>query len=426
MFVLVLFYGILPAAQILVFFSSYGSSAAAEMANYISSIILVHYLWSNILLMSKLPLLQRHLPHDRRTTAHILSSTVIVLAALYHAIYKIALGYELDPPIWLLMVVLSLTMLFAILWVPLHGFRRLRELLLKNSALSRFSEYDLQKRSHRIFMYILLPFTLLHVLESGIITNVPMISGAGYLLLWFAAAAAYGISGTRLVKHRASIAEVSQFGDVTVMRVQTGLRFAYHAGQYVFLDIRQISAVKGAEHPFSLLSTPTSGSGEELTLAMKDLGDFTSRIKELKAGDQVSVRGPFGSFYPKKDVPLCLIGSGIGIVPLISILCDVVETGMVSEPVQVFFAVMEEKELLIAEKLHSLAAGHTGIELHLLVYQKDKLLYSTEYFADQLILRERQEYYICSSPKVRGIIVESLKELAVPGGRIFFEAFTRG
>lgn len=76
-------------------------------------------------------------------------------------------------------------------------------------------------------------------------------------------------------------------------------------GQFIFLNFKQ------REKPFSI------ASNQPLTLAIRKVGDFTSKIFKLKKGDKVLVRGPYGKPLPifknKKNYLIC---GGTGAAPL--------------------------------------------------------------------------------------------------------------
>lgn len=96
-----------------------------------------------------------------------------------------------------------------------------------------------------------------------------------------------------------------------------GLRF--QAGQFAWLSIGD-SPFALREHPFSF-----SGSAEQpeqLEFTIKELGDFTRRIHQVKPGQRVYVDGPYGAFCSDRHPtpqPV-FIAAGIGIAPIMAML----------------------------------------------------------------------------------------------------------
>src|SRR6266487_4490570 len=75
-----------------------------------------------------------------------------------------------------------------------------------------------------------------------------------------------------------------------------------------------------ASHPFSISEAP---GGDSLRITVKALGDFTSRIGEIRPGTRVVAEGPFGAFTAevrRRDRAVVLIAGGIGITPIRSLI----------------------------------------------------------------------------------------------------------
>lgn len=93
----------------------------------------------------------------------------------------------------------------------------------------------------------------------------------------------------------------------------TGNSIKFGPGQYGFFSLTN---KKRDEHPFSVLS-----SGEhKLILGIKVYGNFTAKVRNLKKGDKLMVRGPFGMFAEKmkNSTHMVWVAGGIGITPFLS------------------------------------------------------------------------------------------------------------
>lgn len=85
----------------------------------------------------------------------------------------------------------------------------------------------------------------------------------------------------------------------------------YEPGQFV-----QVSVPGLGEAPISISSSPTQGEGFELVI--RKAGNVTGAIHDMKKGDKLGIRGPFGTKYPyesTKGKDLVFICGGIGLVP---------------------------------------------------------------------------------------------------------------
>ena len=93
---------------------------------------------------------------------------------------------------------------------------------------------------------------------------------------------------------------------------------AYRAGQFTWLKIGSTKPLY--ENPFSFASYGLDHS--RIAFLIKDIGDFTHAVSQLKSGEVVYLNGSFGNFGKNihGDEPLVLIAGGVGIAPIRSIL----------------------------------------------------------------------------------------------------------
>jgi predicted ferric reductase len=97
-------------------------------------------------------------------------------------------------------------------------------------------------------------------------------------------------------------------------------RMMYDPGTFVFIGIPGFAGQARELHPFSISSSPVE---RDLRVSVRQMGDFTKRLSQVKSGDAVEVYGPFGGFTPQRFAPyrrLVWIGAGIGITPFLGML----------------------------------------------------------------------------------------------------------
>jgi sulfhydrogenase subunit gamma (sulfur reductase) len=93
---------------------------------------------------------------------------------------------------------------------------------------------------------------------------------------------------------------------------QDGRPFGHKPGQFM-----QVSITGIGEAPISVSSSPTRG--DYLELGVRKAGTLTGAMHELKAGDAIGLRGPFGTFFDTeamKGKDLLLISGGCGLAPM--------------------------------------------------------------------------------------------------------------
>ncbi|RNA41959.1 cytochrome b-245 heavy chain, partial [Brachionus plicatilis] len=108
--------------------------------------------------------------------------------------------------------------------------------------------------------------------------------------------------------------------NVIELQVKKMNRIKYRAGQYIFLNVSEISYFEW--HPFTITSAPDD---QYLSVHIRCTGDWTGKLSkklEEKKELKMSIDGPFGSCAEDvfKYESVVLIGAGIGITPYASIL----------------------------------------------------------------------------------------------------------
>ena len=122
-----------------------------------------------------------------------------------------------------------------------------------------------------------------------------------------------------------------QQGTVLAIQRQTERMTAYRLGlpagrphvpgQHVVL---RLTAPDGytAQRSYSIASAPGDGSEIELLVERLDGGEVSGYLhEEIRVGDKLDVRGPFGGWFVWDGrSPALLLGGGSGVVPLMSML----------------------------------------------------------------------------------------------------------
>lgn len=128
------------------------------------------------------------------------------------------------------------------------------------------------------------------------------------------------------------------------------------AGQHYELRLTAENGYQAAR----LYSSATEGKGEKkLTLTIMDVknGEVSPYITEdLKIGDKVEIRGPFGKFFtwtPDETRPVLLVGGGSGVVPMHAIFTAHAESGSTAEMKMLYSSHTYEDVLYKDVFLHS-------------------------------------------------------------------------
>ena len=107
------------------------------------------------------------------------------------------------------------------------------------------------------------------------------------------------------------------------VRLPGGRDLGHHPGQFV-----QVSLLGIGEAPISISSSPLAKGTFELVV--REVGNLTSALHRMKAGDRIGIRGPFGKGFDVeqflgKDV--IFVAGGIGLPPLRSLINTMIHPG---------------------------------------------------------------------------------------------------
>lgn len=117
-------------------------------------------------------------------------------------------------------------------------------------------------------------------------------------------------------------------------------------GQFVEISIFGIG-----EAPISICSSPTDKGYFDLTV--RNVGSFTNALHKLGKGDVVGVRGPYGNGFPIDRMAgndVLIVGAGLGIVPLRSLIRYIMHERKDFGNVQILMGCKSPKELLFSEE----------------------------------------------------------------------------
>ena len=154
----------------------------------------------------------------------------------------------------------------------------------------------------------------------------------------------------------------------------------------------------------------------------------------VREGDVLRVKAPSGHFFidPDPTVPVVLVGGGIGITPMMSMLRWCV-AAQPQRPVHLYYGVRNGREHAFKPLLEEIAASHPPLHLNM-VYSRpdDSDAKGRDYqhvgHVDIELLRRtlphgRHQFYVCGPPGMMQTLVPALAAWGVPEADIHYEAF---
>jgi predicted ferric reductase len=210
------------------------------------------------------------------------------------------------------------------------------------------------------------------------------------------------------------------------LRPPDGDRFRFDPGQFAWFAFDR-SPFSFTLHPFSFSS---SAESDEVEIAVKALGDFTSRVHELDVGTTVYVDGPHGVFSMDQDEGpgFVFIAGGVGIAGLLSMVRTMADRGDV-RPAVLVYANSDSDGVAFHDELERLKARMNLTVVHVLERPPAGWDGEAGYVTAELLARHlppghhRFQYFVCGPAPMMDAVEHALVELGVPDERIHTERF---
>ncbi len=212
---------------------------------------------------------------------------------------------------------------------------------------------------------------------------------------------------------------------------------AFLPGQFLTFRL-EVPTVEGSIQPIIRCYSLSEAPGpDEYRVTIKRLnppGRSSSYFHDhVTTGSLLQARAPCGHFYiDNSDAPVVLIGGGIGMTPLLSML----NWSLNQQPgreIWLFYGIRNSTDMVMKSHLESLVAAHPNFQLR--VCFSDPLPDDVVGRCDQHrtrvdvnVLRMQlpikpYHFYICGPTRMMEDLIAALDVWGVPNARIHFEAF---
>lgn len=164
-------------------------------------------------------------------------------------------------------------------------------------------------------------------------------------------------------------------------------------------------------------------------------GKMSSYIWSLKAGDKVTISGPFGEFFAKDtNAEMVFIGGGAGMAPMRSHIFDQLKRIKTNRKISFWYGARSRREMFYVEDFDGLAAENDNFEWHVALSDPQpeddwsgytgfihNVLY--ENYLKHHEAPEDCEFYMCGPPVMNAAVIAMLKDLGVEDENILLDDF---
>ena len=164
-------------------------------------------------------------------------------------------------------------------------------------------------------------------------------------------------------------------------------------------------------------------------------GKMTSYIFSLKAGDEVTISGPFGEFFAKDtQAEMIYVGGGAGMAPMRSHIFDQFRRVNTNRNVSFWYGARSLREAFYVDDFDGIASEHSNFKWHLALSEplpEDEWTGKTGFIHQVLYdnylkdhpAPEDVEYYLCGPPMMLKACMDMLDSLGVERENILFDDF---
>jgi len=164
-------------------------------------------------------------------------------------------------------------------------------------------------------------------------------------------------------------------------------------------------------------------------------GQMSSYVFNLKAGDKITVYGPFGEFFAKDtDAEMVFIGGGAGMAPMRSHIFDQLKRLNSKRKMSFWYGARSSREMFYNEEYDQLQSDNENFKWHAALSDPapednwegytgfiHNVLYEN-YLKDHPA-PEDCEYYMCGPPMMNAAVIQMLKSLGVEDENILLDDF---
>ena len=377
-----------------------------------------------VLLASRLPLIERLLGQDgllrwhRRVAPWPISLIVahaVLLVVGYAQAAKTGVWKEIGTLVWSFPNVLAATVALGLMvTVGIVSLRAIR------TRIRRETWWAIH-----LYLYLALALSFAHVILLGpsfvghpltqVVWSVVWAGTAGLVLTY-----RFAVPLARSLRHGLKVTEVRTEGPGVVSVICSGRhleQLAVSGGQ--FFAWRFLSrGLWWQAHPYSLSARPRP---PYLRLTVKQIGDHSRAVAQLRPGTRVMVEGPYGSFTAdaRRRGRVLLVAGGIGVTALRALLEDLPRE---AQPVVVVRATRQE-DLVLRSELSELVRRRHG-ELHELVGRRDQVAFDENAMTELVPDLVDRDVFICGPPEFVQAARSLFLRAGVPRQAVHFEEFS--
>ncbi len=376
-----------------------------------------------LMLISRIPWLEREAGHDRMVAWHRRLAPWSLLLIAAHAVltsigYARGLGVNVFAESWQLVSRSPWMMPATVAFITMMALG-----LISWRPIRKRMTYETWWVAH-LYFYLAVALGFGHQISNGTLFT----THAGLRYAWVALYVAVGMTilvcrvalpVRRSLRHELRVSHVTRETPGVVSVYVTGRNLAaLNAKGGQFFQWRFLTRQWWWQaHPYSL----SAAAGDVLRITVKDLGDQSSSLAwQLRPGTRVLAEGPYGTFTAQSRTGdrVAAFAAGVGITPIRAILDDLPATADVC----LLYRVSSLDNAALRSELESIVAS-SGWTLLLLDGPTEDHPMTLNYLSRHVPDLAERDVYVCGPEAFSGSVIAAARAAGVPESRLHSESF---
>ena len=433
---LLIIYFIFPAALVYLYFSeSWYAITDLWSISMVAGLLAASILLNQFILSARIKLLDRVFGLDKilKFHGHVMIAADLLL--IFHLVLKLLLLFNFNLQMYLgftafgiyfTIVFITVLLMVKTYTEPVYIFRKFRDFIIEKTGI----QYQSLRFLHKFTFFALIIMTVHIVLASSTQENnirIYFIAGWCFFVLLFYLKNLF-IKPAVLKKRAFTVTDVikENYNVTTIkMKLPEKSKFNYKAGQFAYFKFLNGKPGK-EEHPVSF----SSPSGNTTSITVKNLGDWTEKLKDIRPGDKVAVDGPYGVFSYRRVKPgkeICFIAGGIGITPFLCMLRDIRQKRIIIKSIKLIWQARRTDDFIYFEEIKNYVKEIDNFEFFPVITGDEDWdgisgRINTEKL-NSMKLPKKAEYFICAPYKMLKSTIKLLKKTGVKKRLMNYENF---
>lgn len=210
----------------------------------------------------------------------------------------------------------------------------------------------------------------------------------------------------------------------------------YTAGDYFFIRFKGDADITKEGHPFSTSSAITARYKNSIEFMIKEAGDWTGALKNIKVGDKAQLEGPYGHFMPQhveysneEEVPFILLAGGIGLTPNLSVLRHEIEKKS-QRRIFLVWGLSYKEDMFMVDELEEMTKINPNFTYHIIFSNEEVEGYPFRFITDKFLQEigaaefyQTGEFFVCGPPPMLNATRTLIRNVNIPEEHVHLDDF---